>query len=499
MPSSIQARDRLSPSKCASFGSPGSVTMPGCKPAVAAVARQRRQESPQPVCELRCRQDPSHDIRFGQARRQEVVPGRFVGHRPVAIRRIEAFDRRHEHRFTRRVVHGARPVEGQTQCKRRLVVFADPIGCVSFGSQSVCRRSARRHPPHGAHPERQERLSDALLAQGHAGGLRATSRSRRCLKEHGTPQRGVPAVRHEVRQAQLRLQRPAQGARARRPGVRDGLRVRWPLREWKTSPSSCGSTISAIVSALTPMSAGNLCALAIEASQRGLIEEDMDFGVVPDCVGGSLRANTWVTAKAFSATSGPRASCGVEKKYGLEGIAVHCKGMEPAGYDPRAQKGMGLGFATTTRGACHLRVTMYKPQLIGGSTTPQEIVGKVGHLLRLGRPTHDHGLASSTAASIATSCSGRTSPPWVPTPSIRYRLHPRAGCTASPTDRHHERTTSTRRAASDGSREAAARWVSDKPMEDETALDFPQSEMEYMLRARLPRSVAGGSCRRSEQ
>ena len=28
-------------------------------------------------------------------------------------------------------------------------------------------------------------------------------------------------------------------------------------------------------------------------------------------------------------------------------------------------KGMGLGFATTARGACHLRATMYKPELIG--------------------------------------------------------------------------------------------------------------------------------------
>ena len=54
---------------------------------------------------------------------------------------------------------------------------------------------------------------------------------------------------------------------------------------------------------------------------------------------------------------------------------MHAKGMAPAGYEPRKMKGMGLGFATTPRGACHLRATMYKPELLG--VTPYgEIEGK---------------------------------------------------------------------------------------------------------------------------
>ncbi|MFO8059191.1 MAG: aldehyde ferredoxin oxidoreductase C-terminal domain-containing protein [Bacillota bacterium] len=39
--------------------------------------------------------------------------------------------------------------------------------------------------------------------------------------------------------------------------------------------------------------------------------------------------------------------------------------MEPAGYDPRVLKGMGLSYATSGRGACHLRTTFYKPELAG--------------------------------------------------------------------------------------------------------------------------------------
>jgi aldehyde:ferredoxin oxidoreductase len=39
--------------------------------------------------------------------------------------------------------------------------------------------------------------------------------------------------------------------------------------------------------------------------------------------------------------------------------------MEPAGYDPRVLKGMGLAYGTSDRGACHLRATFYKPELSG--------------------------------------------------------------------------------------------------------------------------------------
>jgi len=59
----------------------------------------------------------------------------------------------------------------------------------------------------------------------------------------------------------------------------------------------------------------------------------------------------------------------------LEEIAVHVKGLEPAGYDPRVLKGVGLGYATSDRGACHLRATFYKPEL-SGMIDPDAIEGK---------------------------------------------------------------------------------------------------------------------------
>jgi aldehyde:ferredoxin oxidoreductase len=52
---------------------------------------------------------------------------------------------------------------------------------------------------------------------------------------------------------------------------------------------------------------------------------------------------------------------------GLADEAIHVKGMEPAGYDPRSLRGMALAYATSPRGACHLRATFYKP-ILGGLT-----------------------------------------------------------------------------------------------------------------------------------
>ena len=53
------------------------------------------------------------------------------------------------------------------------------------------------------------------------------------------------------------------------------------------------------------------------------------------------------------------------KVWDMEDIAIHTKGLDPAGYDPRVLKGMGLANATSDRGACHLRATFYKAELAG--------------------------------------------------------------------------------------------------------------------------------------
>jgi aldehyde:ferredoxin oxidoreductase len=119
------------------------------------------------------------------------------------------------------------------------------------------------------------------------------------------------------------------------------------------------------------ISAGNLCAFTIEAYKRGKIDYKIDYGDVD-------RIATLLALISKREGVGDVLARGIRyaaKEWGLEDIAVHVKGMEPAGYDPRVLKGMGLAFATSDRGACHLRTTFYKPEL-SGMIAPDQIEGK---------------------------------------------------------------------------------------------------------------------------
>lgn len=50
---------------------------------------------------------------------------------------------------------------------------------------------------------------------------------------------------------------------------------------------------------------------------------------------------------------------------GAERLAIHVKGLEPAAYEPRSVMGMALAYATSDRGACHLRAPAYRPAYAG--------------------------------------------------------------------------------------------------------------------------------------
>jgi aldehyde:ferredoxin oxidoreductase len=104
-----------------------------------------------------------------------------------------------------------------------------------------------------------------------------------------------------------------------------------------------------------------LCAFALEASKQGTIDLDMDYG---DVIG--IEKLLHMIAKRQG--PGEILAHGIKhaaKQWNLEDIAVHAKGLEPAGYDPRVFKGMGLAYGVSDRGACHLRTTFYKPELAG--------------------------------------------------------------------------------------------------------------------------------------
>ncbi len=109
------------------------------------------------------------------------------------------------------------------------------------------------------------------------------------------------------------------------------------------------------------ITAGNLAAFTIEAVLRGKVEANIGYG---DALGvanllvdiANVRGLGVILSQGIKHTA---------KVWDLEDIAIHVKGLEPPGYDPRVLKGMGLAYATSARGACHLRATFYKAELSG--------------------------------------------------------------------------------------------------------------------------------------
>jgi aldehyde:ferredoxin oxidoreductase len=109
------------------------------------------------------------------------------------------------------------------------------------------------------------------------------------------------------------------------------------------------------------ISAGNLAAFAIEAARQERIALDIDYGDV-DGIAALLEDIAYKRGHGTVLAEGIRYAA---RKWDMEDQAIHVKGLEPAGYDPRALKGMGLAYGTSDRGACHLRTTFYKPELAG--------------------------------------------------------------------------------------------------------------------------------------
>jgi aldehyde:ferredoxin oxidoreductase len=156
-----------------------------------------------------------------------------------------------------------------------------------------------------------------------------------------------------------------------REGRRSGLTVEGP--EYETIYAFgglCGVNDLAEIAYLNELcdrlgfdtiTAGNVAGLAIEACRRGALDLRLEYGDV-DGIAELLQkvARREGVGELFAYGVRP-----ASQKLGLEDLAVHVKGLEPAGYDPRALKGMGLAFATSDRGACHLRATVYKAEFAG--------------------------------------------------------------------------------------------------------------------------------------
>jgi len=108
---------------------------------------------------------------------------------------------------------------------------------------------------------------------------------------------------------------------------------------------------------MDPISFGVTLAAAMELYEMGVITDKDTDGVSLNF--GNAEALTIMAEKTGKYEGfgqilglGSKRMC---EKYGHPELSMSVKGQEFAGYDSRALQGMGLGYATSNRGACHLK------------------------------------------------------------------------------------------------------------------------------------------------
>ncbi|MDP8225151.1 MAG: aldehyde ferredoxin oxidoreductase family protein [Candidatus Lernaella stagnicola] len=150
-------------------------------------------------------------------------------------------------------------------------------------------------------------------------------------------------------------------------GSNFGNRDLWKICEWNyiadklgVDTISCGSTIDC----------------AVELTERGLMKTDLAWGKT-EGVDELLRQIAYREGIGDDLAEG---AMRLATKYGAPDAAMHSKGLEMAAYEPRRSVGQGLGYATASRGACHLEAgyMVYFENLGPVNIKPLSLLGKIG-------------------------------------------------------------------------------------------------------------------------
>lgn len=133
---------------------------------------------------------------------------------------------------------------------------------------------------------------------------------------------------------------------------------------------------------MDPISFGATVAAAMELFDMGVITTEHTGGTELNF--GSAEALTWcvdqvATGQGFGKDLG-MGSKRLCEKYGHPELSMTVKGQEFPAYDPRGIQGMGLTYATSNRGACHLRSYTVASEVLGipEKTDPLVTEGKAG-------------------------------------------------------------------------------------------------------------------------
>ena len=131
---------------------------------------------------------------------------------------------------------------------------------------------------------------------------------------------------------------------------------------------------------IDPISFGSTLAAAMELYEIGAITDE-DTGGVPLKFGSAEALAKMVEAVANGEGFGKDLGMGSKRlceKYGHPDLSMTVKGQEFPAYDPRGIQGMGLTYATSNRGACHLRSYTVSSEVLGipEKTDPHVTEGK---------------------------------------------------------------------------------------------------------------------------
>jgi len=109
------------------------------------------------------------------------------------------------------------------------------------------------------------------------------------------------------------------------------------------------------------ISAGSTIACAMELVEQGLLDADLRFGRA-DLLVPTIEQMGYRRGLGAELADG---SLRLAEKYGRPDLSMSVKGLEMPAYDPRGMQGQGLLYATSNRGACHMRGNMLGLEVLG--------------------------------------------------------------------------------------------------------------------------------------
>jgi len=130
---------------------------------------------------------------------------------------------------------------------------------------------------------------------------------------------------------------------------------------------------------------GHCFSVAMEAYQKGLIKERLDWGDVDTMI-------EWIEKIIHREGIGDILAEGPGRaavSFGNGGLAMVSKNQSIPAYDPRGIQGIGLGYATSNRGACHLRGYSVSAEIAGLPEPVDRLaVDGKGNLLKIFQDLH---------------------------------------------------------------------------------------------------------------